>query len=534
MEKLLELLDNFIAYILYGGEEELHKYKQLRKIWKDLKNRQLRYVDKRGNKVNALLPSRILHLYRLIQTLDDLFSLNKESEELLEDEKLLTFLITSRLDESAGADRSAFTYDRLRERVAPLEDQQQEWKKIEKELEQYLGQLDTERFFGFNDGCFGLEQLYSLLRYDYLSLLNQFSGSSGDLDSAMHPSFIPTSSDQVEQELLDLYFILADFEVSPALRTMTEDLLRYHRKNSDSNLKVLRETLDQMELFLENDLSEPIFRGLIQLVRQDPYYDPEYMKRGRNYLEEYAKGVRERFGHNRDRLRRELLQERVELKVEKIFGEQELLSAGGYNRETDQYLAEHNFPCFSHLHPLEILKSYVQWKLTKGFLGSLKKIAEDGYFEDRNFRLHYEDAVQRCAGIGQEIEQFEQFIHGRGGLSIEDVRKMVERGGLKNREAQSIQRFVEEANGNAKKLVEKATNSLFALYREVETVLVDFRSNNPKHVSNIRVIGGEKNSDMMEKVKASHAELGELLAVLRNYAVIYQEEKREQEENQQL
>jgi hypothetical protein len=107
---------------------------------------------------------------------------------------------------------------------------------------------------------------------------------------------------------------------------------------------------------------------------------------------------------------------------------------------------------------------------------------------------------------------------------------MIERGGIKGREAQTIQRFVEEANAQAKKLVEKSTNIIYALYREVETVLADYKSNNPKHVSNIRVIGGERNSDMMQKIKSGRAELGELLDVLRKYAVIYKEEQREQEQ----
>jgi hypothetical protein len=530
MDKLLELIDNIIAYLLYGGEEELHTHKQLRKIWKELRNRQLRYVDKKGHKLLPAFASRVLQLYRQVQSLQELLSLGEQREELLEDERLLEYLITSRLDEASGVDRSTFTYDRLRERIAPLEEQEREWNKLEKELAQFLGQFNSERFFDFNRSCFGLEQLYALLKFNFTSLLGQFASSQGAQVSTLNPTFVATSADQVEQELLDLYFIIEGFEVSPSLRALTEDVLHYIRKGSDANVQVLRETMDQLELLLDNELSPPTLKGLIRLIRQDPYFEPASMKPSRNYLNEYAAKLRERYGYNRERLQRELLHEQVELKVEKIFGEQELLSLEGYNREQDQFLAEHNFPCFSHLHPLEIIKSYAQWKLKKGLLGALKKVAEDGYFEDRNFRIHYEDAVKRAERINEDIEQFEQFMHGRGGLSIEDVRGMIERGGIKGREAQTIQRFVEEANAQAKKLVEKSTNIIYALYREVETVLADYKSNNPKHVSNIRVIGGERNSDMMQKIKSGRAELGELLDVLRKYAVIYKEEQREQEQ----
>ena len=532
MEKLLEILDNLIAYLLYGGEEELHRHKQLRKIWKDLRDRQLRYIDKKGKRISNSFPSRILQLYRLLQTFDELLALDKSRDELLEDERLLSFLVDHRLDESSGIDRSTFTYDRMRERIAPLEEQDQEWKKIEKELEKLLGQFQSERFFGFNESCFGLEQFYALLRYDHASLLGQFTASSVQPSQEVPASFAPVSADQVEQELLDLYYIIGNFAFGPNVRAMVEDLLRYCRKDSESNIQVLRETMDQLELLLENELAPHTLKKLLQIIRQDPYFEPKFMKPERDYIGEYSTSLRERFGYNRDRLRRELLHERVEQKVEKIFGEQELLSPGGYNRENDQYLAERGFPCFSYLHPLEIIKSYAQWKLNKGFLGSVKKVNEDGYFEDRNFRIHLEDAVKRSEEITHDLEQFEQFIHGRGSLSIEDVQKMMERGKLKGREAQTVHRFVEEANGQAKKLVEKVTNILYALYREVETVLADFKSNSPKHVTNVRVIGGDRNAELMDKIKAGHAELGELLDVLSKYAVIYKEERKTQEGNQ--
>ncbi len=534
MEKLLEILDNLIAYLLYGGEEELHRHKQLRKIWKDLRDRQLRYIDKQGKKLSISFPSRILQLYRLLQTFEELLELEKSREALLDDERLLSFLVDRRLDESSGIDRSTFTYDRMRERIAPLEEQEQEqeWKTIEKELEKLIGQFESERFFGFNESCFGLEQFYALLRYDHSSLLSQFSAASVQPPHGVPSSFVPVSADQVEQELLDLYYILGDFAFGQNVRSMVEDLLRYYRKDSESNLQVLRETMDQLELLLESELAPQTLKKLLQIIRQDPYFEPKYMKPERDYVGEYSASLRERFGYNRDRLRRELLHERVEQKVRKIFGEQELLSSGGYNRENDQLLAERGLPCFSYLHPLEIIKSYVQWKLSKGFLGSVKKVREDGYFEDRNFRIYLEDALKRSEGIVHDIEQFEQFIHGRGSLSIEDVHKMLERGQLKGREAQTVQRFVEEANGQAKKLVDKATNILYALYREVETILADFKSNSPKKVTNVRVIGGDRNAELMDKIKAGHAELGELLDVLSKYAVIYNEEKKTQEGSQ--
>jgi hypothetical protein len=528
MEKLLELIDNLLAYIMYGGEEELHKHKQLRKIWKDLRGKQLRYVDKKGRKLHTQLPARLLQLYRIVQTIQDLLPADSARSELLEDQQLLAYLINSRMPTSGNVDRSTFTYSRLRERIAPLENQAREWSTVEKELNSFLEQFNSEQFFGFNHSCFGLELLYSLISFDFESLLGQFTGSNGSQPMGLQPSFSMTPSEQVEKELLDLYFILAGLEVSPSLRTLAEEVLRYYRSDSESNIRVMRESLDQLELLLSNDLSEPVFRGLLQLIRQDPYYEPERMKSESDYLGEYAVALRERFNHNRERLQRELLHEQVAQKVQHMFGEDELLAPGGYNRRNDQLLADRNFSCFTHLHPLEIIKSYVHWKLKKGFLGSLKKIGEDGYFEDRNFRLHYEDAVKRAEGMIQDIDQFEQLIHGQGGLSVEDVLKMLERESLKAREAQTVQRFVEEANAQAKKLTEKATNILFALYKEVETVLTDFRSNNPKHVSNVRVIGGEKNSDIMTKIKDGHAELGELLDILRNYAVIYKEESKEQ------
>ncbi|MFO7848529.1 MAG: hypothetical protein R6V67_01095 [Spirochaetia bacterium] len=157
MEKFLDFIDTLIAYILYGNEDKLIKYKSLRNMRKELGPENSKFIDKQGKKVSSYFPAKVLQLWRNIEILRDLIPIHqKEREEVLADEKLRDFLVLRRLPEDTRDEHLNFSYEVLSEEItASGEDTEEMWKRWDNEFSKFKENFNREHFFGFTPKIHG-------------------------------------------------------------------------------------------------------------------------------------------------------------------------------------------------------------------------------------------------------------------------------------------------------------------------------------------------------------------------------------------
>ena len=529
MDKLLELLDTLIAYLLYGSEEELLKHKSLRSMRRDLGPENAKFIDKRGKKCSPKFASKVLQLYRNIETLRELVPIHrKEHEELLTDEKLRDFLILKRLPEEARSEHLDFSYEVLAERVSQsTKEEGMFWREINKEFGKFKERFKDAKFFGFDEGLAQLERLSSLMEFDFASFLAHFDPTFSVEAVPVSPSFSSVSANQVYQDILDLYYVMGSLEINSALRINLEFLLEYYKKYSETNMQILRESLDHLELLLEDSLSETVLRTILCFIEFDPYAEPKTMDGKKNYLEDFLAKREEQLDHNKERLQQSLLDERLKLRIDKVFEGEELEEAAPYDEGRERLLLDKGFPGFSQRRPLALLKSYYTRRFAKGFQGSLRKVADEGYFENREFKRNYNDTLSKVEGGVAEIEQFQNSLQGKGSMSIDDALKVLKKETITETDAAAVKRFIRDTNGRARRIVEENSKNLNRLYQMVELIHNDYRAKNPRYVSNLRVIAGERSGEVMKKIGDGNNLLSIFVEVLKNYAVI----RSEKEEN---
>jgi len=527
MDKLLEIIDTLIAYILYGSEEELIKHKSLRTMRRELGQENSRFIDKRGKRVSSQFASKILQLYRNVETLRELVPIHKkEREELLSDEKLRDYLIVRRLPEEQRSDHLKFSYEVLRQRLSEFSEPEEDfWKRLDKEFAHYRERFRDAKFFGFDEGLSHLERFSSLMEYDFASLLAIFDPSFSGSSVAVSPSFSAVPSDQVYQELLDLYYIVADMEISAALRTNLEYLLEYYNKYSETNINILRESIDHVELLFENHLGEPVLRTIIACIDFDPYMEPKKMEVKSRHIETFLKKWEDRLAQNRERMQQSLLDEKLKLRIDKVFEGEPLEQLSPYDEEKESLFVEKGFPGFSQRRPLSLLKTYYLRRFNKGFYGSLKKISDEGYFENREFKESFRDFLDKTEAGMAEIEQFQSSLQGKGGMSMDDAVKILGKESFTDTDVAALRRFVRDTNGRARRIVEGNSKNLSRLLYAVDRITTDYRAKNPRFVSNLRTIAGERSAEVMKKIEEGYAILTTFLEVLKNYAVIREDEQ---------
>ncbi|MFP4490136.1 MAG: DUF5312 family protein [Spirochaetaceae bacterium] len=527
MEKFLDFIDTLIAYILYGNEDKLIKHKSLRNMRKELSSENSKFIGRQGKKVTSLFAAKVLQLYRNIDVLREIIPLDqKEREEILSDERMRDFLILRRLPEEGRGEHLDFSYEVLSEEVnTSNEDTEELWKKWNNNFSKFKENFKRENFFGFNEGLAQLERFSSLMEFDFTSFLAHFDPSFSGDTPAVSPGFSDVSANQVLQDLLDLYYIVGGLEISAALRTNLEYLLEFFNRYSETNARILRESVDQIEILLENSLGEQVLRTMICLIEFEPYEEPKRMALKRDYLTEFLEKREERFMHNKELLQRDLLDKKLKLHIDTVFEGEPLEETTPYDEENEKAFVEMGFPCFFQRKPLRLLKSYYTRRFNKGFYGSLKKVAAEGYFENRQFKESFTDTLFKVEGELAEIEQFLHSLSGKGSMSMEDALKILRKETISETEAVTLKRFVKDVNARARKVVEASAKNLNNLLYAVGRIVGDYRSKNPRFVSNLRVIAGERSAEVMRKIEDGNSVLTTFVEVLRSYTVVKENEE---------
>jgi len=106
---------------------------------------------------------------------------------------------------------------------------------------------------------------------------------------------------------------------------------------------------------------------------------------------------------------------------------------------------------------------------------------------------------------------------------MESILKMARLGGSSLQNFEVIETFLNDVNRKAVKILDCTGKSAEELHRRIGAIIGDHRAANPKFISNIRVIGGDRNRDILMRVDQAYQELGLLLKIMRSYTVIGEE-----------
>ncbi len=521
MDKLIEFFETLLLYLLYPSSEERARQFELRKIWKELRYLKLGYTDIHGKKIFSSYASKLYALYKLVCTLRNTLQLPARRQELLQENDLLEYLVLQQLEPQVRRQLNSFSYDFLLERITHAADQKAAWNAVQREWTEFSRRVSELQHRKFGNDLYQLELLYWLLEFDFTSFLKVFDSNFVKDQPKQIPRFADAAADLVDQYLLDFYFLVARLRITSRVRLVLNSLINYYNDDvSEEKTASIRESLDYIELLFENELSESTLRSLIQLVRQDPEFDPEASCNTHDYIDEVHSKLSKRFESNRDRVKRELTDSSLKGRIEELLTEHSLIGLYGYTRDNEEVFNQLGLSGFLYILPLEVLKTYYQLVFSKGALGSLRRVHEDGYYESSEFQQALGEALRRFTDVSRQLEQFEAQLLNKNGVSVDSIVEMARLNGNSTKNFEVIENYVNQINRQAVKILEYAGNSAEDLHRRIGAVIGDHRASSPRFITNIRVIGGDRNRDILQRIGDSYQGLENLLKIIRSYTVI--------------
>lgn len=486
------------------------------------KTRPLYYRRSSGQVLPGFAVS-VMQLAHVLRPLREIFERTIDNPDPKLAQRYKDYLITARLPEELQNLYSSFSYSSLKKRVFDSADAEEELVTISNEIAKLLFGLNTSEFHGFDNSYTVLVRLINLCRHDFLPMLRLFDPALKSLDSADPAIFQPVSGEEMLQELLDFYFVLAGFDYSEGVEGNIGLLLeRLSRERAEEAKARLKKVLLRLRNLISESLGSQTVLILLRLIQKDPQFVPQSIQEESSFLEAYKNRLQINYQRSKERIQQQLQELAVGEDLERLFPDGQPEHIEGYKEDIDQALQERDFESFFHIRPLRILKNYIRVHFYRELKEPLKRLIVEGKFENRIFQNMFTNTYFQCEGMEGKINQFEEELQGSGTQSVKKLPKYLE---LLD-EGKAVQNMVvtvlDRIEKESKNLVEEGANCFYNLCVILLEILNDAKLKTPVQVGNIKSLLGTKSQEYLSRVTYGYNNLYLFTKIMKNFTTIKQ------------
>jgi hypothetical protein len=519
---LLEKVKAWFARFLARDPEEAHRKAELHKLQAYLAEFRPPYYRPKQDLVLPGFAHAVHHFYALLRPLAELARSTVANSDVRIAQRYFDYLIDRRLPAGEQERKRFFVYDGMVERLQNALNPEEELEGLAREFQAFLDSIDALGAQTVNAELYEVDRFIDLCRHDYERIIGLFDPSASIDDPRYRPDFAPVVSEQVLPELLDFYYLTESFVFSQQLKENVLLLLEKRQPDSfDASKKVKIEKLFyQLGKTLSERLSKEILLSLIRVIKEEPTHTPMTPREKRDFLEAYRRRLVTQFDKDRDRILREQHESAIAADIRSLFGEEEILEIEGYDDEQDSLLRRESPNGFVWIKPLRILKTFIASEFEPQLKEAIKRILVEGYFDNKGFQNNLANILYQCERTGGRIVDFEEQMKGTGRISLVSMKRYIEEMRRGKDIGTFLTRLVDAVNDKAREIVEDEAGLFAMLGEALGDLLADFRRSSPDLVTNIRILGGGRNREIMAQIQVGRERIATLVKIMRNFTLV--------------
>jgi hypothetical protein len=525
MASILHYLQNIFASLFSLDTREIELRRNLREIYHRLTVSGLNYYDRSSKQIQPAFAAALEEFIRFLQPLIDILTKTVCNTDHHLAERYRSYLVVSRLPAAKQEQLVSFTYDGMKQQLEQADEPRQKLNEISALFHAFIKVFSSPPFDGFDQEYAEFSHLVNICNHRYQDLLALFDTTPRSAMTGMNRSYRPVAGEKAVHHLLDIYFILADFQFSEGITKNVGALIdRLERDHAAETHALVNRCMLRLERLLKQSLQPEILLMLIRLIKKDPECSPEVCCERLNLLDSYVVALTAHFERDRARIEREINETAVDAELARLFPVGTMVEVKSYDNKTAARLLATGFETFTLVKPLMILKNFNQFHYRNRLQEPLKKILVEGYFEKKNFQNIFSSTFYACEEIQESVAAFELEISGSGGksdgFSVVRIRNYLELHDRGKDVERLLNEQVEGINQRALLLLEAGISAYYNLGTLLEEILVDMKLKNPLTVSNLRALMGKQYHSFTELLEAGAGSLSLLLKLLRSFAVL--------------
>ncbi len=526
MSSIWKRVWQFLSGLFKWDPVEAEKRKGLRNIYKMLAAISPPFFDyKSGNvlpgfaKIVYILATNLIKLEEVLRKT----VLNKDMKlsQLYND-----YLIEVNLPEDERLKKAQFSYSELKQRLASSIVSGTEGNRISQDFTNYLKNFTPEFSRSVNETLTELDRMVTVCQYNFGTFIMYFDPQCKLGTKNYTPRFNAVASENISADLLDLYYIFANFKVTEGIERCFNDIIERLRLPQGQAIKAdIKKTLERIEKLRIKYLEPGVLVNLLRAIKQDPLFQAASDKVKTDFVRKYTTRISTQFRKDLEKITREIAENATTAEIKSLFGDDMLIMPEGYNEEESSALSSKGFTAFLHTKPFAIIKNFFIYKFDDRMKTAITKLIVEGFFDDKAFQNEFSAVYYLCEKTQDRIIDFENMLLGNSRTSLMTIRMFYSNLKAGKKVSLEIETLVEELNKKAKKIVEDETNNLYVLGKCIGAILDDYKNKAPLLVSNIKVIGGNKNGELVAALQDSYFSISHLIKLMQNYTIIKKDAK---------
>lgn len=498
----------------------------LRKLENDLRNQQPSIYK------NGLLLSTVGEAFALAyqhtKIIDNILSSTLFSEDQQLNNKYAGLLISTGFTPDQRNIYESLSYEN-RKKDAQAMGYKRHWEDEHRQkLENTIKILKGQEFKQIEKILNGLELLKDLCRFNFVSAIHQFDRSfvPDNSNYLKHFEAIPIAS--LEDVFIDLYYIVANLEItsSTARAIILLEEQRRGKSSDDKDSDKILISLRKISMIFKRILSPENLTKLISLIKHE--IEPKLTNANyeKKYINNFTEKLQNQFMLDDQRIRTELQDNLISIEVKSLFDNKPLKELYGYNNDLSNLLVRFGSKNLLWITPMQILKTFMTYYFIEPIQNFLNGIIVEGFFNNPTFKSDFSASVFACNEAITRMQNFEEAFAKNGDFDLALIKSYANEGRQNPDLLKKLAQLIDSANIKAYEILESVVQSFSDLRICIDNILIDSKMAKPEQISNIKVLFmSSRNRDSADILEKDFSFWKNFIDIMRNYVIITKKDK---------
>lgn len=397
-----------------------------------------------------------------------------------------------------------------------------------RKFERVVKELNAPQFAKIEAAMDRIHQLNDICKFSYVTALRLFDPGY-DAKLSYVPEFQPVPPDLLENSLMDLYFVIADMDVTSSLFNAVVAL--YKLKNggsiSERTVQELKGNLKKIQSIIKHVFTKEVLICLIRIAKKNSDFIPDHAVYKGNSRKKYVEYLEGRFRTDESRIKVEIQDALVNKEIKRVFGDAPLVPIRGYTNEIDFQLKNVTPFSFTWILPLQLVKNFILLFFEQHVRPLMNDIVIEGFFNNAVYKSEFSSVVFACNESIERIEAFEaKFLRGNE-FDEANILSLIRDSSKDSAFELTLKGLVDKINKQAKEVIQVETTNVFHLYKKINDLLIESKKPSSEVITNLKVLmissRNRENSDFME---SKNGQWKIFLETMKNYVIIGNIEKK--------
>jgi len=527
LNTLIVFIQDFFESLFSSSSPEYKKKHQLKQIALQLKTAETPLWRPDG----YILPSFPTTLYQISQFLQPVRSIldaTITSSDHRTAERYRDYLLELALSNEQRAERKSFT---LSERAEALIAQRLSPSKVIEEQGKRFGQflrvLDSPTMHQAGLLLQKVDALSDFCQFDFNALFAFFDPAfkvhSGNDSTVENPSFHSVEVVEIIPVLMDLYYLLTNLDLNPAIIDIVA-ILEAKRSGTQLSEELsgrIHRLFQAIIYLLQKKVGKDTVLAIIRVTKEDPAFLPEQPNISTDYVAQYKERITEFFHSDSRKLLKEQQESEIQTLIDATFGNRTLESIQGYNETTNSLLQEFTPFSLEWIKPLEIIKTFARHYFEHHFKQILRSVIVEGYFSNRTLQSSLSTSYYFCESIGAKMAEFEQLFDDNQPCSLKILTGYLTELEKGMDFEKPLRKMVENMNLHARNFIQHAVNNYMEVFNFSLIILEDNKKSVPEYITNIRTLAtSAKNGESYSWLEKESGVFRNFLDIMKKYAIV--------------